>query len=596
MRRAPACVRCQAGPSRSRQSAPVPLTPTRWAIPTTTPLRRSSRVSGRQGAQTISFTQPPDTALTAGPVTLTATATSGLTVTFSSVTTGVCTISGNSVTLVSAGTCTIDADQAGDANYAPAPTVAKSFVVGKGTNVITFKALPNGALGSGSFTVSATASSGLAVTFASLTPSTCSVSGTTVSLIAVGKCTIEASQAGDTNYAAAAPVDQGFTIGKAVTSITIQAPGSILYGHPLTLTATVTGANPTGSVAFLDGGTMLASVGLTGGVAAFTTKSLATGTHNLAARYGGDASNLPTTSKVVSVVIDSRPDPSKDPDVIGLVNAQVTAMQRFGQTQMDNIGGRLNQMHGNNDNGPVSLGMTIGTPQSQQSQAAQPSQQWFAGGVGGALAYAGDKPSGASGAGGPLSAIAAGTAENVRPLVHIWTAGSVSFGKVKPGGGVDNTFTTPGITVGIRRRATRRAEGWHRARLRHRHDNHRQQRNAQRCQEPVRCPLCQLQPLPQYLSGRDRWLRQRKFRFASLLVSGQCLPAGQPRRIRVVRFGHCFLREQVGPLDACAVRPSRCRAHDVRSLCRNRIALLGSRLSANDHERRAGRAGRARDP
>ena len=366
-----ACARCRAGRSAFQAVGTCIIDANQAGnanYNAATQLQQSFSVG--KGSQTISFTQPPDTALTAGPVTLTATATSGLAVTFTSTTTAVCTVSGNSVTLVSAGTCTIDADQAGDANYTAAPTVTKSFTVGKGTNVITFNALPDRALGSGSFTVSATASSGLTVTFASLTPSTCSLSGTTVSLLAVGQCTVEASQAGDSNYVAAAVVDQGFTISKAVTSVTLQAPSNILYGFPLTLTATVTGVNPTGSVTFLDGGATLASVGLTGGVATFTTKALATGTHNLTARYAGDASNQPTTSSTVTVTVNVRPDPSQDPDVIGLVNAQVSAMQRFGQTQIDNIGDRLTQMHGDNDNGPVSFGVAVNTPQPPQSVAA----------------------------------------------------------------------------------------------------------------------------------------------------------------------------------------------------------------------------------
>jgi hypothetical protein len=39
-------------------------------------------------------------------------------------------LTGNSVALLSVGTCTIAADQAGDATYAAAPQVQQSFVVG----------------------------------------------------------------------------------------------------------------------------------------------------------------------------------------------------------------------------------------------------------------------------------------------------------------------------------------------------------------------------------------------------------------------------------------------------------------------------------
>lgn len=84
--------------------------------------------------QTISVSSP--TALTSkvafgvAPVALAATATSGLPVAFSSTTTSVCTgASTGIVTFINNGTCTIDANQAGNANYAPAPQVVITFTV-----------------------------------------------------------------------------------------------------------------------------------------------------------------------------------------------------------------------------------------------------------------------------------------------------------------------------------------------------------------------------------------------------------------------------------------------------------------------------------
>src|SRR5207249_4138034 len=72
------------------------------------------------------------------PFAISATASSGLAVAFTSATTSVCTISGATVTLVSAGTCTIAADQAGNASYNPAPQVTQSFAVAQGGQVITY--------------------------------------------------------------------------------------------------------------------------------------------------------------------------------------------------------------------------------------------------------------------------------------------------------------------------------------------------------------------------------------------------------------------------------------------------------------------------
>jgi hypothetical protein len=61
-------------------------------------------------------------------------------------------------------------------------------------------------------TLTATASSGLAVVFSSTTPTVCTVAGAAVSLLTVGTCTIQAAQAGNTIYNAAPPVPQSFTV------------------------------------------------------------------------------------------------------------------------------------------------------------------------------------------------------------------------------------------------------------------------------------------------------------------------------------------------------------------------------------------------
>jgi ABC-type Fe3+-hydroxamate transport system substrate-binding protein len=116
------------------------------------------------------------------------------------------------VTLVAIGHCTIRATQAGNADYTAATPVSQSFQVTKGSQTITFGALSNKPLGTAPFTVTATASSGLPVTFASTTTAICTVSGNTVTLVAVGRCTIHATQTGDADYAAATPVNQSFQV------------------------------------------------------------------------------------------------------------------------------------------------------------------------------------------------------------------------------------------------------------------------------------------------------------------------------------------------------------------------------------------------
>jgi hypothetical protein len=89
----------------------------------------SSTLTITQASQSIAFVNPgPQTMGTAVPA-LTANSSSGLAVNFSSATPTVCTVSAATVTLLAPGTCTIDANQAGNSNYAAAPTVAQSFNV-----------------------------------------------------------------------------------------------------------------------------------------------------------------------------------------------------------------------------------------------------------------------------------------------------------------------------------------------------------------------------------------------------------------------------------------------------------------------------------
>ena len=77
---------------------------------------------------------------------------------------------------------------------------------------ITFGALANKVNGEAPFTLTATASSGLAVSYSSSDTNVATVSGTTVTIVGVGTTTITASQAGDGSYTAATSVPQGLSV------------------------------------------------------------------------------------------------------------------------------------------------------------------------------------------------------------------------------------------------------------------------------------------------------------------------------------------------------------------------------------------------
>jgi uncharacterized protein (TIGR03437 family) len=195
-----------------------------------------------QASQTITFAVLSNKAFGSAPFTISATASSGLAVTFAS-NSDVCTISGATVTVAIAGDCTIQASQPGNASYNAAPAVDQSFTVAPASQTITFAALPNQALGAAPPTVSATASSGLTVNFTSTTLPVCTASGATLMLIGTGTCTIQASQPGSTNYAAAPMVSQKFAVTQASQTITFGAISNQALGTgQLALSATASSA------------------------------------------------------------------------------------------------------------------------------------------------------------------------------------------------------------------------------------------------------------------------------------------------------------------------------------------------------------------
>jgi hypothetical protein len=179
------------------------------------------------------------------PFSISATASSGLVVSFISKTPGVCTVSGSVVALVAQGTCTIEATQAGNAVYAMAMPVPQSFQVTTHRQSITFGPLSNQVLGTPPFTITATSSSGLPVSFSSRTSDVCTVSGTIVTLVAPGTCTIRATQPGDADWSAAIPVNQSFQVTQQSQTITFgPLPNQVLGTPPFAISANASSGLP----------------------------------------------------------------------------------------------------------------------------------------------------------------------------------------------------------------------------------------------------------------------------------------------------------------------------------------------------------------
>lgn len=166
--------------------------------------------------QTISVGNIGAQTMTAGSVITQYTATSGLSVTVTTTTPSKCSVGGDrTIYILAVGTCTIEANQSGNSNWNAAPTVTKSFAIINEGQVITFASLADKTFGDSSFTLTATANSNLTVSYTSATTSVCTVSGSTVTIIAVGTCTIHADQAGNSTYSPATRVSRSFTVANA---------------------------------------------------------------------------------------------------------------------------------------------------------------------------------------------------------------------------------------------------------------------------------------------------------------------------------------------------------------------------------------------
>jgi uncharacterized protein (TIGR03437 family) len=195
--------------------------------------------------QTIQF--PPMVDVTFGQVYvgLSASATSGLPVSYASLTPTVCAssfyvdgsagIHSPDLIILAPDVCSVAAAQSGNAAWLAAPTVTQSFTIkaGSGTSqAITFPPPGNATFGQTStIPLNATASSGLPVSFASNSPAVCSVSGVNATILGVGACYITASQPGNASYNAAAPVVQSINVAPAqATDVSINHLESAIYG------------------------------------------------------------------------------------------------------------------------------------------------------------------------------------------------------------------------------------------------------------------------------------------------------------------------------------------------------------------------------
>lgn len=216
--------------------------------------------------QTITFPALTNKVIGDVPFALTASASSGLSVSYQSSNASVATISGSTATIVGAGTTNIIASQPGNAAFVAATDVQQVLTVNKAAQTITFNALSDKTVGDAAFSISATAASGLDVTFSTTSSDRVTLSGTQVTIVNAGRATISANQSGNAAFNAAPSVNRSFCIKAAKPAIIVTGVN--------TATPTLTSSATVGNQWFLNGNAI-------SGATNFTLNATVTGVYKV---------------------------------------------------------------------------------------------------------------------------------------------------------------------------------------------------------------------------------------------------------------------------------------------------------------------------
>ncbi|MBO2639224.1 tandem-95 repeat protein [Shewanella algae] len=260
--------------------------------------------------QSISFSNPGAQSFGTTP-TLTATASSGLTPVFSSSTTGVCTIAASgTLTFVTTGNCSIDADQPGDSSYNAAPTVTQSFTVNAVVPgaPMSVSAVASDASATVSFSAPAS-TGGAAISSYTVTSSpggfTASGTGSPLTVSGLSNGTDYSFTVSASNTAGTGPASSpsNTVTPKANQSISFNNPGAQSFGTTPTLTATASsGLTPV----FSSNSTGVCTITTTG-----TLNFISAGSCSINADQAGDSSYnaAPTVTQsfTVNAVVPGAP-------------------------------------------------------------------------------------------------------------------------------------------------------------------------------------------------------------------------------------------------------------------------------------------------
>jgi len=248
-------------------------------------------------------------------------------------------------------------------------------------------------------------------------------------------------RATDSTTGTAATVTNAYTLAISAPTITINPPTlpagvfAVPYNHVLNAiggTAPYTFAISAGA---LPAGVTLSTSGTISGAPTVT------GTFNFTVRATDALGFQGTRAYTISIV--QRPDPSRDPEVRGLLDAQADATRRFATTQITNFQSRLERLHGADAGGGFDNGISMAASDYCPEVVGKiPGERCdrnsFAGsGIAGGANYANGEGGngGGSGKAGPFG---------------VWASGMIRSGNHDGrNGSADVDFETDGVSFGV---------------------------------------------------------------------------------------------------------------------------------------------------
>ena len=247
-----------------------------------------------------------------------------------------------------------------------------------------------------------------------------------------------------------------FSFSITATDSTTGTPGTVTQAYTLNVAAPVLTLTPETLPAGLFANAYQQQLSTSGGTApysyAVTTGALPGG---LTLSASGALSGSPTAAggfaftvtatdalgftgtRDYNVQVTARPDPTRDPEVRGLLSAQADAARRFATSQIENIQQRMQRLHGASRNNGFSnnLSLAYGEQRCEPAVGSLPGADCDA-----QRRQPFDRESG-------LDAPAAVDSASQSPL-GLWVGGTVRTGRSNGRGSSGGDFNTDGVTVG----------------------------------------------------------------------------------------------------------------------------------------------------